>query len=157
MKKKIGIVILMFVIVVVILFFYHNGLFVNIYNVLNYNEENISDVSIINLITTPKDFNKKHIRLEGVLEWGFESCGIYLTIDDYNYGITKNAVWLDIDDEMYAQRNDELNKMNGKYVIVEGVFNSDENGHFDMYSGSIENVTRLELWKSREERMNYID
>lgn len=157
MKKKIGMVILMFVIVVIILLFYHNGLFINIYNVLSYNEGNISDVSLINLISTPKDFNKKRIRLEGVFEYKFESHGIYLTRDDYDYGITKNAVWLDIDDEMYSQRSEELNKMNGEYVIVEGVFNSDENGHFDMYSGSIENVTRIELWKFKGERSNYIN
>ena len=157
MNKKISMIILPLILLVCVLFCHYNEFFVNMYNALNYEKENISDVSIINLITTPKDFNKKHIRLEGVLEWGLESHGIYLTRDDYNYGITKNAVWLDIDDEMYSQRNDEFNKMNGKYVIVEGVFNSDENGHFDMYSGSIENVTRLELWKSREERMNYID
>lgn len=157
MKKKIGIVILIFVIVAVILFFYYNGLFGNMYKVINYNKENISDVSLINLISTPKDFNKKHIRLEGILEYEFEGHGIYLTRDDYDYGITKNAVWLDIDDEMYSLRNDELNEMKGEYVIVEGVFNSNENGHFDMYSGSIENVTRLELWKSREERINAIN
>lgn len=138
MKKKISIVI--FIALIIVCVFHINNMF-------NYKEENILDVSIINLIANPKKFDEKYIRLIGVLEWEFEGHGIYLTKDDYNYGITKNAVWLDMYDEVYKDKIDELKQMNGEYVIVEGVFNSNENGHFDMYSGTIENVTRIELWR----------
>jgi len=40
-----------------------------------------------------------------------------------------------------------LKKSNGKYVLVEGIFNSKKKGHFDRYSGTIDNITRYELWK----------
>lgn len=151
--KKISIVILMFIVVIIAFFGQYRGLFNNVYNALSYEEGNLLDVSIINLISNPKKFNGKHIRLEGILEWEFESHSVYLTRDDYNYGITKNAIWLDTNEEEFFEKSDDLNKMNGKYVIIEGVFNSGENGHFDMYSGAIENVTRMELWKSRDERI----
>lgn len=71
--------------------------------------------------------------------------------DDYNYGITENAIWLDIDDGTCSWNSDDLNKMKGNYVIVEGVFNSDEKGHFDMYSGTVEKIKRIELKKSIDE------
>lgn len=42
--------------------------------------------------------------------------------------------------------------MNGKYVIIEGIFVSNSNGHLDLYSGTIKDITRINIWKSEEER-----
>jgi len=32
---------------------------------------------------------------------------------------------------------ENLKKSNGKYVLVEGIFNSKKKGHFDRYSGQL--------------------
>jgi hypothetical protein len=34
------------------------------------------------------------------------------------------------------------------YVLVEGVFDKDNLGHLQLYSGTLRNVSRLERWQS---------
>lgn len=46
--------------------------------------------------------------------------------------------------------------MNGKYVIIEGIFEGNDNGHLDLYSGTIKNITRMNVWKSEDERRSII-
>jgi len=36
---------------------------------------------------------------------------------------------------------------NGKYVMVEGIFDMNNHGHMDLFSGSINNVSRIASWK----------
>lgn len=67
--------------------------------------------------------------------------------DDYKRAITKNAVWMALDEKLLEKTYENLKKSNGKYVIIEGIFNSKEKGHFDRYSGTIDNITRYEIWK----------
>lgn len=153
---KKNIIILLFVLGFLLLFCIIIGIFNNATSLLGNDSQNVVNTSLINLISTPQKFNGKSVRLIGVCELEFEGCGLYFSKDDYDYGISKNAVWIDIDEESFSENYDSLKNMNGKYVIIEGVFESDDNGHLDMYSGSIGNITRFDLWKSRVEREEYV-
>jgi len=105
------------------------------------------EVSLINLIATPEQYDGKLVRVTGVAKVEFENSGLYLSRDDYKNAITKNAVCLTLDEKLLGTTYENLKKSNGKYVLVEGIFNSKKKGHFDRYSGTIDNITRYELWK----------
>jgi len=71
----------------------------------------------------------------------FESQHIYLSETDAKHGITKNSLWLDVSDQLYAERT----RFDQRYVLVEGTFNARRRGHLGLSSGSLENIGRLEL------------
>ncbi len=103
----------------------------------------IQEVTIIHLIATPKKYDGKLVRVVGVGNLEFEENAIYLSKDDLSYRVY-NAVWLDFDNNTtlsYA----EAKKHNGKYVIVEGIFDKDHSGHMGLFHGAITNITRYEL------------
>lgn len=100
------------------------------------------DVSMINLIANPKDFDGKKVRLIGYVRLEFEGDSIYLHRDDARQGNTRNGLWLDV-----ALPQKQRMRVNNRYAIVEGVFSMDEQGHLGLWSGSIKNVTRLDPWR----------
>jgi len=60
--------------------------------------------------------------------------------------VTKNGLWIDV------PSNEATRKLNGKYVIVEGVFDPTRKGHLGMWSGMIKEVSRFELWSDPEQK-----
>lgn len=116
------------------------------------------DTSIPNLIATPERFAGKLVRVTGVMVLEFEGDAIYISATDAKKRITKNGIWLRIDyaklgiPETKPSNPEQLKKaeyqlktlkdMNGKYVIIEGVFDSNSHGHLGLYSGSL-NVTQM--------------
>jgi hypothetical protein len=103
------------------------------------------DVSLINLIATPEKYNGRQIRIIGYLNLEFEGNGIYLHKDDYDNGISKNGLWVEM--SMDSTRLPEIKKSIKKYVLMEGTFDL-SGGHMGAYSGSIKDITRLEIWRS---------
>ena len=106
-----------------------------------------TEVSLINLIATPEKYDGKSVRVVGVGNINFESNGLYLSEEDYKKCVTKNAVWLDIDEKKLSAAYADLKQLNGNHILIEGVFNCGKTGHFGRYSGAVENITRYELWK----------
>lgn len=103
------------------------------------------DVSLITLIAKPADFDGKQVRVKGFARVEFEGNAIYLHRDDYLYGITKNGLWLDL--EMVPSKS--AAGADKRYVLVEGVFSMEEQGHFGLWSGSIKHITRIQPWPAR--------
>lgn len=103
------------------------------------------DVSLITLIAKPAEFDGKQVRVKGFARVEFESNAIYLHRDDYLYGITKNGLWLDL--EMVSSKS--AAGADKRYVLIEGVFSMEEQGHFGMWSGSIKHITRIQPWPAR--------
>jgi hypothetical protein len=83
--------------------------------------------------------------LIGVGDLEFEGNAIYLSKDDLKYGVTANGLWIKLG-ELATPYNIAKN-YNGKYVIVEGTFNKKNTGHMGLWSGSVENIYRYELWE----------
>lgn len=67
---------------------------------------------------------------------------MYLNKEDYDQGIDKNALWIDIDTKGKVS---DLKKYSDHYVLIEGTFDGNNNGHDAMNSGSLKQVTRLEI------------
>jgi hypothetical protein len=99
-------------------------------------------VSLVRVIANPKEFDGKRIQVMGFIHLEFEGDAIYLSREDYQYGLDQNAIWLSIpkaEVEKYREINDS-------YAVVEGTFNADVKGHMGSFSGSIENITMLRRW-----------
>jgi hypothetical protein len=98
--------------------------------------------SVINLIATPDTYDGKKVQVIGVAVVRLEGTAVFLTRDDAESGVRKNAIWLELEDL------DKFKHLNGKYVVVQGTFVAAMKGHGGMYSGSLCAITRLDEWKS---------
>jgi hypothetical protein len=103
-------------------------------------------VSLIHIIQQPDLYSGKPVRVVGVARVGMEATALYVSQDDLRNAVTKNALWLTLD----PVKADTT--LNGKYVIVEGVFDPNNKGHLRMYSGAITEVKRMELWSDPEQK-----
>ncbi|RII28371.1 MAG: hypothetical protein CXR31_00295 [Geobacter sp.] len=99
----------------------------------------------------------------------FEGDAIYLSASDAERHITKNGIWVDVnypklgipetkpsDPEQLKKvmvKVKSLESMNGKYVVIEGVFDMNSHGHLGLYSGSL-NVERMPRLREVEKRPN---
>jgi hypothetical protein len=101
------------------------------------------NVSLVRLIANPKDYDGKVVRVIGFMRLEFEGDGIYLHQDDYKHSIYKNGLWIDTSEDMH-KRKAELDQ---KYVLVEGTFNAKMTGHMGLWSGSIQKITRCQVWR----------
>ena len=98
------------------------------------------NVSLVQLIANPKDYDGKFVRVIGFVSLEFEGNGIYLHEEDYKHGLTLNGLWLDITGEKNPTEFDR------KYVLVEGTFNAKWKGHMGLWSGSIQQIKRFQAW-----------
>ncbi|MFB9245123.1 hypothetical protein IV454_22240 [Massilia antarctica] len=105
----------------------------------------LHDVSMIQLIANPQQFDGKSIRLIAYLNLEFEGNALYLHREDFDKALSSNAVWISLDDNQVRTSK----KLSGGYVLVEGIFSAKERGHFGMFSGSVQQVTRIQSWERR--------
>jgi len=105
-------------------------------------------ISLIHLIQHPDLYDQKEVRVIGYASLKFEGKAIYISKEDYENAITKNAIWLDV------ELTDALRKLHETYVLAEGIFDKDNLGHLRLYSGALKNVSRLERWQSEDQPRN---
>lgn len=101
-------------------------------------------VSLMQLIVNPEKYHGKRVSVVGVSRNGFEVHKICFSKEHSQYGINKNCLWIVPDYEALKATPDELAEFNGKYVLMEGIFNKDNHGHLGMYSGALEKITRFD-------------
>ena len=98
-------------------------------------------VSLIQIIANPTAFDQKKVALKGYVVMAFEHQALYLSEADAKYVITKNGLWLDVSDAIYANRA----RFHQRYVLVEGTFNARLRCHLSLFTGRIENIRRFDL------------
>ena len=106
----------------------------------------IEDTSLITLIANPEKYNNQHVRVIGYLNLEFEGNGLYLHKEDYERAIEKNGLWIDMPRDSLNSPDIKRCKLN--YVLIEGTFDSEDKGHKGMWSGSLKDIKRLEVWQS---------
>ena len=107
-----------------------------------------TEVSMVQLLSMPERYDGKLVRVIGVGNLEFEGNYLSISKEDYKYA-AGNSVWIELGDKAISY--DEAKEYNGKYVIVEGFFDKDDRGHFDMFCGSIKNISRYQLWEKSDE------
>lgn len=99
------------------------------------------DVTMTQLLATPERYDGKLVRVKGVGNLEFEGNALYLSEQDWKH-FTNAAVWINLGDEISYE---EAQKYNGKYVLVEGIFDQEDKGHMGLFHGAISDVSRYEL------------
>src|ERR1700730_655936 len=101
--------------------------------------QSAESVSMVQLIATPEKFDGKTIQVVGFLRLEFEGNALYLHREDYDQEIYRNAFWFNFPADQDAQ------KVNGHYVLLQGIFRANLHGHMDLFSGTITHITRAFL------------
>jgi hypothetical protein len=104
----------------------------------------IQDISIIQLIANPNKFHHTKVRIIGFAIIEFEGTAMYLSREFADYGLSKNAIWLDIE---HIKQFETFKQYDRKYVLVEGIFDKNDLGHISSCSGAIKSISRIEEWK----------
>src|SRR5207344_2388840 len=87
-------------------------------------------VSLIQLIARPSDYDGRPVRVIGFARLEFEGHGLFLLREDDEQYLATNAVWVDV------ELRPEFTALNGRYVIVEGVFEAKNMGHSGAFRGA---------------------
>ena len=99
----------------------------------------IRQPSIVQLIAFPFRWDAARIRVVGHVRIHSEAQAVYLAESDAKYEITKNGLWLELNDEL--KNNKEIYE--GKVCLLEGTFNSRSNGPEGLWSGVLENIKKV--------------
>jgi hypothetical protein len=105
-------------------------------------------VSLLQLIATPDAFDGKYVRVHGFVRIEHEGTAIYLHREDAEHMLTKNGLWLAANDA--APEGSKEAKVKDRYALIEGRFTAKKKGHMGLWSGSIEDLTRMEPWEIRK-------
>jgi hypothetical protein len=100
-------------------------------------------VSIVQLIANPAQFDHKKVRIIGYLHLEFEGDAIYLHKEDMSTHIYENSVWINTPRDMTAEQRAALNN---HYVLCTATFTSQRRGHMGMFAGELSDIVRLEVW-----------
>ena len=119
--------------------------------------QKVESVSLIQLIVNPENYHGKLVRVIGVSRIKFEDNGIWFSKEHYRHCVYKNSLWIELDYKALGATPQQLEKFNGKYVLMEGVFDKDNHGHMGMSSGALEKVTRFDLWEKEEKNCQQED
>ena len=101
------------------------------------------NVSIMQLVANPERYEGKRIQVIGFLRLEFEGNRIYLHREDYEQGIPQNGLAVQLPS---AITNEQTNAVNMHYVICLGTFVAAPRGHSELWSGSIKDIERLQVW-----------
>jgi hypothetical protein len=82
------------------------------------------------------------VQVVGFVTLGFERNALYLSREAADIGDSSSAIWLDVD----GLRLPRPQGYDSHYVIVSGRFNASSRGHMGMFAGTIESISRLEMW-----------
>ena len=108
-------------------------------------------VSLITLLANPQVFDGKRVRLVGFVNLEREGNAVYFHREDYEQGITENALWLSISPQQ------ALIATKPGYFLLEGTFIARDHGHFGLFAGAIRDIDRIQRSLSRAEMRKRAD
>jgi hypothetical protein len=95
-------------------------------------------VSVYELVAKPVEYHGKRVRVLGFAHFEFEGNGLYAHREDFEQSLYRNGLWLN-----WAPGPSDSSQ--NRYVLVEGTFDARMRGHFGMWSGSLSEVTRVDV------------
>ena len=104
-----------------------------------------TDVSLVQLIATPGQYQGKKVRVIGYLHLEFEGNGLYLHKEDYDRSLYKNGVWVAVEGPMFKTALSH----NNRYVLIEGFFDRKDQGHLGLWSGALTRIERVDPWEPK--------
>ena len=105
-------------------------------------------VSLLQLIANPDTFDGKYVRVKGFVCIEHEGTAIYLHREDSEHMLTKNGLWLAVAET--AVEGSKEAQVKDRYALIEGRFSAKNKGHRGMWSGAIEDITRMQHSEARK-------
>jgi hypothetical protein len=90
-------------------------------------------VSIVNLLAAPERYNGRAVAVSGFVSLKFENEALYFHREDWQRGLTRNAVWL----VMNPNLRSTTKRSDRRYAKVQGVFSSAQAGHGGLFGGAV--------------------
>jgi len=100
-------------------------------------------ISMVQLIADPGHWDGRYVQVVGFLNLEFEGDALYLHREDWKRGLTKNALWVEVD----SKRRAPMSRLSREYVILAGVFDGKRHGHGALFSGTLRDVSRCDPWQ----------
>lgn len=101
------------------------------------------DVPLIRLIAVPEKYNGVLVRTIGFVRLEFEGNVMFPHRDDYEHSLVGNGVWININENNLKQEGSTYVM---KYCLIVGTFDMNDHGHMGLWSGSLNNIKRFEVW-----------
>jgi len=104
-------------------------------------------VSVVDLIARPELYDGRRVRVIGFVNFEFEGNALYLSRADWEYGVKRNGLWVDPPPRFESDWGPSRAEPNRRYVLIEATFQASRRGHLGLWSGALEQVTRIESWR----------
>jgi len=102
------------------------------------------DATLLQILSDPRKHDRDRVRVVGYLYLERDENAIYLHEDDFKHALFGNSLALEITDDMLNRRE----QLSGNYVVIEGIFDAQHRGPFQVHSGTIKKIRRCEIWSS---------
>jgi hypothetical protein len=89
------------------------------------------NISLIKLIANLEKYHGKTMQIRGFINLEYEGNAIYLHREDFEHGLSDNAIWVDTSGEFLKTK--KLSEYHRKYVIMQGTFDMTRQGHMGMF------------------------
>ena len=104
-------------------------------------------ISIVSLIATPEKYHNKKVRVIGYFQFDDAYLrNIFLHKEDSENSILKNSFWVFFPRNISSDTLRRYKECHQRYVIIEGIFDMNNQGPSSLFSGTIKEVTRMEPW-----------
>lgn len=105
-------------------------------------------VSLIQLIARPADFDGKRVQVIGYVTTEHEDQGIFISREHFENGVLANAV------EISLAHGQEMPLKNDDYAVVEGVIHAKSPTHHVRFGvAEIDSITRIQPWVLSEKEV----
>lgn len=101
------------------------------------------NVSIIEVLANKELYHNKLITMKGYMDSQKEGRAIYLSKEDYQYGIRKNAIFIFISKEDLERFGINRDWITG-YIEIQGYFDSKRNGSYNYFNGSLMDIQNIQ-------------
>lgn len=122
-------------------------------------------VSMVELLSNPERYHGKRVLVQGYLHVGFEDSALYFSKEQADYGLTKDALWVNYKNDLSLTSMNSAKKgskpdihyFNCKHVILIGIFNKDKMGHLSLFSGTLEDVDSVSEMPRRNDGIKHLE
>lgn len=102
------------------------------------------NTSVVQILADRSRYHGKKVQIKGYLHIQFEDSAIYMSKECAEYGMTRNAFWVEVDKKTIPFEGVVGPKQfDKKFVLIEGVFNKSSHGHGGLFQGCIDKVYRI--------------
>jgi hypothetical protein len=100
------------------------------------------EASLLRILIDPNHYHRESVRVTGYLHLEKDEQALYLNEDDCKHAVYANSIWVDATDAM----RDKREQLNGRYVVLDGIFDAEDRGEMGAHSGTLKQIKRFDVW-----------